>query len=138
MMENTLVSVTDLKTISLDKGDVMHGMKKTDSQFNSFGELYFSWIKQDEIKGWKKHRSMTMNLIVPVGEVCFVFRTDEGKVQRVIAGRNCHKRITVPPETWFAFRGQHEGESLVVNLADIEHDWDESERVGLDYYSFEV
>ena len=66
------VILTPLKQIHHPKGDILHGMKKSDIGFDGFGEAYFSSIKEGEIKGWKKHRKMTLNLIVPVVEIEFV------------------------------------------------------------------
>ena len=51
-------------------------MKASEPEFNGFQEAYFSTIKKDRIKGWKRHLRMTMNLIVPVGNVQFNFYDD--------------------------------------------------------------
>ena len=60
------VILTPLKQIYNSKGDIFHAMKKSDKGFNGFGEAYFSTILKGEIKGWKKHTRMTLNIIVPV------------------------------------------------------------------------
>ena len=70
------VHLSALKIINLEDGDVLHGMKKNDFGFNGFGEAYFSEIKFKKIKAWKRHRSMTLNLIVPSGKVRFVIYDD--------------------------------------------------------------
>ena len=67
------IIVTPLKRISTEGGDVMHALKNSDKGFNGFGEVYFSWIEQGKIKAWKCHQNMTLNLVVPFGEVSFVF-----------------------------------------------------------------
>ena len=67
------ITVTPLRTIPVLGGDVLHAIKSSDNEFVGFGEAYFSLIKNKMIKGWKKHNVMTMNVIVPVGEVKFVF-----------------------------------------------------------------
>ena len=36
-------------------------------------EAYFSIIKPGYIKAWKLHKKMTMNIVVPIGSVQFVF-----------------------------------------------------------------
>ena len=66
------VILTPLKKISHPRGDVFHGMKKSDNGYAGFGEAYFSTIKNGEIKGWNKHKRMTLNLVVPVGKVIFI------------------------------------------------------------------
>ena len=73
---------------------------------------------------------MTMNLIVPVGNVQFVFLTDEGSIiGQEIIGEDNYVRITVPPGIWFGFKGEFASKSLVLNLASITHDPDEVERL---------
>ena len=67
---------TKQKIIVADSGSVLHGMKKTDVGYNKFGEVYFSSVKKDVIKAWKLHKEMTLNLVVPIGEVTFVLFDD--------------------------------------------------------------
>ena len=38
-----------------------------------FGEVYFTWIKKNYLKGWKFHKKMHMNLTVPVGKIRCIF-----------------------------------------------------------------
>ena len=68
--------LTELKQIMSEDGAVFHAMKDTDKGFAGFGEAYFSTVKQGRIKGWKKHREMTMNLVVIFGCVKFVLYID--------------------------------------------------------------
>ena len=67
------IFVIPLKRVSTIGGDVMHAIKKSDIGFNGFGEVYFSWVDQGAIKAWKCHQRMTLNLVVPLGEVRMVF-----------------------------------------------------------------
>ena len=67
------ILVTPLKRIHTIGGDVLHALKSSDTGFNGFGEVYFSWIDQSAIKAWKCHLRMTLNLMVPMGKVRFVF-----------------------------------------------------------------
>ncbi|MFW5625378.1 MAG: dTDP-4-dehydrorhamnose 3,5-epimerase, partial [Campylobacter hyointestinalis] len=63
------VILTPLKQIYNPKGNIFHAMKNSDIGYLGFGEAYFSTIDQNKIKGWKKHTKMTLNLIVPIGEI---------------------------------------------------------------------
>jgi len=121
------IIVTPLKRIPTVGGDVMHGLKKSDNGFNGFGEVYFSWVEQGAIKAWKCHQRMTLNLIVPVGEVSFVFHLTNQKnnFRTENIGEERYVRLTVPPGIWFGFRGRGYGQSLLMNLADMVHDPDE-------------
>ena len=121
------ILVTPLKRIPTVGGDVMHGLKKSDNGFNGFGEVYFSWIEQGAIKAWKCHQRMTMNLIVPVGEVSIVFHLTKqnNRFRTENIGEERYVRLTVPPGIWFGFQGLSFGYSLLMNVIDQEHDPDE-------------
>lgn len=114
------VTLTLLKQIHNPKGDIFHAMKKSDEGFDGFGEAYFSTINQNDIKGWKKHTEMTLNLVVVSGEVEFVI-CNESDFFTVKLSKNNYQRLTVRPNLWMAFKGLKEN-SILLNLASIEHD----------------
>lgn len=122
------VDITALKRIATVGGDVLHAIKSSDGGFMGFGEAYFSMIGQSQIKGWKLHTKMTMNLVVPVGSVDFVFY-DSKNFKTVRAGLENYVRITVAPNIWFGFKGVGHENNLILNLANIEHDPTESKRL---------
>ena len=67
------IEVKPQQQISNAGGDVWHALKSTEDSFIGFGEAYFSWVDPGSIKAWKKHLDMTINLIVPIGMVRFIF-----------------------------------------------------------------
>jgi dTDP-4-dehydrorhamnose 3,5-epimerase len=121
------IQITPLARISVAGGDVMHAMKSGSEGFCGFGEAYFSWIDCDAIKAWKLHQRMTMNLVVPVGEAKFVFFLSEPQpvFREECIGASNYARLTIPPGIWFGFQGLTAPLSLVLNIANIEHDPDE-------------
>ena len=121
------ILVTPLRRIPTIGGDVMHALKDSDDGFNGFGEVYFSWVEQGAIKAWKYHQHMTLNLVVPLGEISFVFhiKDQENCFRTENIGEEQYIRLTVPPGIWFAFQGRGSGQSLLMNLADMAHDPDE-------------
>ena len=121
------ILVTPLKRIPTVGGDVLHALKKTDAGFDGFGEIYFSWVEQGAIKAWKYHKRMTLNLVVPVGEVSFVFHLTNQKnnFRTENIGEERYVRLTVPPGIWFGFQGIASERSLLMNVADMVHDPDE-------------
>ncbi len=136
MVENIEgVIITPLNIIEVKGGDVMHAMKKTDAGFDDFGEAYFSKIEKNFIKAWKLHQSMTLNLVVPFGEVKFVL-FDQTKFQEVILSKNNFARLTIPPGIWFGFQGLHEPSSIVLNLANLVHNEEEVVTKELNYINY--
>ena len=126
------IKITKLSEIETNNGNVMHIIKRNDETFKSFGEAYFSWIKKNTIKGWKKHKKMTMNLVVPVGTVKFVFFDPNLLFSKEITiGEDFYSRITVPPNLWFGFKGIGKNYNLVMNIASILHNPEEVDKLDL-------
>jgi dTDP-4-dehydrorhamnose 3,5-epimerase len=121
------ILVTPLRRIPTIGGDVMHALKNSDNGFNGFGEVYFSWVERGAIKAWKCHQHMTLNLVVPLGEISFVFhiKDQENCFRTENIGEEKYVRLTVPPGIWFGFQGRGSSQSLLMNLADMAHDPDE-------------
>jgi len=131
------VIITPLKQIHNPKGDIFHAMKKSDDGFDGFGEAYFSTVHKGDIKGWKKHTKMTLNLVVPVGEIEFVvYNENNNKFFDIILSQNNYKRLTVKPNLWMAFRGLEEN-SMLLNLASIEHDPNEAVNIDIKEIEYE-
>ena len=126
MLEGMIKS--ELNIIHADTGTVMHALKNTDNGFKEFGEVYFSSVNKNSIKAWKLHKEMTLNLIVPVGEVQFCFldvreqSTTFNEKYKIILSQNPYFRLTVPPGVWFGFQGISNRLNLICNIADIHHD----------------
>jgi len=131
------VIVTPLKQIYNPKGDIFHAMKKSDEGFEGFGEAYFSTIHKDDIKGWKKHTKMILNLIVPLGSIEFVVYNNETKeFFSIELSQKNYKRLTVKAGLWMAFRGKDEN-NMLLNLASIEHDSNEAVNIEINKIKYE-
>lgn len=131
------VILTPLKQIHNPKGDVFHAMKKSDEGFDGFGEAYFSTVQKNDIKGWKKHTKMTLNLVVPLGEIEFIVYDDKkNEFFSVKLSQNNYQRLTVKQNLWMAFRGVDEN-NMLLNLASIEHDPQEAINLELDKIKYD-
>ena len=131
------IQMTPLKRIPTPGGDVLHALKSTEDAFQGFGEAYFSFVEPGAIKAWKQHLLMTMNLVVPVGSVRFVFHDSSTlSFREEIIGESNYQRLTVPPKIWFGFQGVATTPSLLLNLACIPHDPAEVKRKALSEVGF--
>lgn len=138
-------ALTPLKSIFHPKGNVLHAIKESDVGFNGFGEAYFSTVNYGDIKGWKKHLRMTMNLVVPVGEIRFVIFDDrkesptKGLFFDTCLSPENYQRLTVPPGVWMGFKGLGTNLNLLLNVASLEHNPDEAVNIPLESipYSWE-
>jgi len=132
------IIISPLKKIEVQGGDVLHGIKVSDAGYNGFGEAYFSWVIQDHVKAWKLHTRMTLNIVVPVGEIQFTFTSPDapGLFRTEVIGIANYVRLTVPPGLWFGFKGVTAGYSLLLNIASIEHEPDETLKKGITDFDF--
>jgi dTDP-4-dehydrorhamnose 3,5-epimerase len=131
---------TPLKIISVEDGDVLHGLKKSESSFSGFGEAYFSEIYYNSIKAWKRHKLMTLSILVPTGSIRFVFFDDRNNnctFQEIIVSRDDYCRLTVPPMIWMGFQGLSHSTSILLNIANIEHVPDEAENINISDINFD-
>jgi len=132
MIEGVLL--TPLKQFLDGRGKVMHMVRSTDPHFKGFGEIYFSTVYPDAIKGWHLHKSKTINIAVPFGVVKAVVydaRIDsstKGQIQEVFIGPENYQLLTVPPLLWYGFQGIGTGMSIIANCATEPHDPQEGER----------
>ncbi len=125
----TGVLLTPLKRIEGVAGDVLHALKASAPGYAGFGEAYFSEIRESAIKPWRRHRLITINLVVPVGAVRFAVHDEAvGHTEGFDLGAyNGYARLTIAPGLWFAFQGKGPGTSLILSIIDREHDPSESE-----------
>lgn len=133
MAVDDFVSIVELKKIANAKGDIYRALKSSEDSYHGFGEGYFTNIHPGETKGWKKHNKMVLNLIVPVGLVRFYIHCEQAnETKHYDIGLESYSRLTIQPGVWVAFKGISKETSLILNLASIEHDPQESENRELD------
>lgn len=131
------IMVTPLRRVHAAGGDVLHAMRLDDLGFMGFGEAYFSQIELGVVKAWKRHLRMTMNLVVPVGCVRFVFLAEgSSTLRKEVLSETRYARITVPPGIWFGFQGLLVRQSVVLNLSNIPHDPQEVERLPVSEFEY--
>lgn len=119
--------LTPLPCIEGPSGAVLHGLKQSAPGFVGFGEAYFSEILGGSIKSWRQHTRVTVNLVVPMGDVQVVVRQEAGGRHQFLdfrLGRTAeiYARLTIPPGLWFAFKGLGPGTNLILSIIDAEHD----------------
>lgn len=124
------VKIVPLRLIADDRGAVLHMLRRDAPHFEDFGEVYFSLVKPGVVKGWKRHRQMTLNLAVPVGRIRLVMfdgretSASRGRVQSIELGdrEDIYRLAVVPPGIWTAFKAEGDAPALVANCASLPHD----------------
>ena len=129
------VVVKKLRKIPDERGSVMHMLKKEDKEFNQFGEIYFSTVYPQVVKGWHIHTKMELNYAVVVGNIKLVLYDDRpgsktrGKLMEVVMGEKNYVLVKVPKMVWNGFKGMGVKEAVVANCASMSHDPQEIKRL---------
>ena len=131
------VLLTPLRRVANAKGDIVHGMREGDPGQLPVREAYFTHILPGMRKGWKQHRSMTLNLLVAAGEVEFQVHDEASRQDcSVRIGPANPARLTVPPGLWVAFSCVGDTAGVVLNLASQLHDPTEAVNQPLEAFAF--
>ena len=131
------MSLSKIKTIKLKistnpKGDVLKYLTRKNKYFKKFGEVYFTEIKKNKVKGWNFHKKCWCLLTVPYGKVKFTFAENNNtKKKTIIIGKKNYYLIVVPPRIWFNFMSIKKI-SLVVNTLNHVHNKNETLKIPIE------
>jgi len=109
-------------------------LRSDDPHFEAFGEIYFSTVYPGVIKGWHRHKWMTLTYVVVVGSIKLVLYDNregsptKGEIQEIFLGPSNYALVRIPPLVWNGFKGVGTGEAIVANCSTIPHDPGEIER----------
>jgi dTDP-4-dehydrorhamnose 3,5-epimerase len=129
------VQVVSLRRIPDERGTIMQMLKRTDPHFREFGEIYFSTVYPGVVKGWHRHREMTLNYACVFGRIKLVLYDDReasatsGEVMELFLGPDDYSLVIIPPEVWNGFKGMSEPHAIVANCCTHPHDASQSIRL---------
>lgn len=122
------VQVIPLRRIPDERGTVYHMLKATDPHFLGFGEIYFSSIYEGAIKGWHRHREMTLHYACISGAVKVALYDEReasptrGTLMEVYLGPDHYALLVIPPDVWNGFKGMTAPHAIVANCCTHPHD----------------
>jgi dTDP-4-dehydrorhamnose 3,5-epimerase len=122
------VRVVPLRRIPDERGTILHMLRRTDEHFVEFGEIYFSTIYDGVVKGWHRHREMTLNYACVYGRIKLVVYDDRpdsatsGSLLELFLGPDNHVLVVIPPGVWSGFKGMQAPFSIIANCCTHTHD----------------
>jgi dTDP-4-dehydrorhamnose 3,5-epimerase len=128
------VRFVPLRRIPDERGTIYHMLRRTDEHFLEFGEIYFTSIYRDVVKGWHRHRDMTLNYACIVGRIKLVLYDDRpgsptrGTLVERFLGPDDYSLAIIPPGVWNGMKGMTET-AVVANCATHPHDPSRTERL---------
>jgi dTDP-4-dehydrorhamnose 3,5-epimerase len=129
------VKLVPKRQILDERGAIYHFLRCDSPEYERFGEVYFSWVYPGVIKGWHRHKRMTLNYVVPAGRIKLVLFDDRpssstcGELQEIFLGEGNYQLVQVPPMVWNGFKGIGVAPALVANCSTHPHDPAEIERM---------
>ena len=132
------VLVVPLARIPDERGTVMHMLRVDDPHFRGFGEIYFSTVYRNVIKGWHRHREMTLNYACVSGQIKLVLYDERetsptrGALLELFPGVHHYVLVQIPPGVWNGFKGLTNPCAIVANCCTHPHDPSESRTERLD------
>ena len=135
------VKIIKLKKIPDERGTIYHMLRASDEHFTKFGEIYFSKIYKDVVKGWHVHKQITLNYCVVYGMVKLVLfdereeSSTKDNLMELFIGDDNYCLVQIPIGVANGHKGITET-SLLANVPDVPHDQlIENEMIKIDPYS---
>ena len=121
------VEIKNLKKIPDERGSVMHMLRNDDENFEKFGEIYFSTIYPQAIKGWHEHKEQIQNYAVIHGIIKLVLfdNRKESSTYRnlleIFMGDSNYVLVRIPNGVVSGYTCVSEKTAIVANCATIPH-----------------
>ena len=128
------VAFVPLRRIPDERGTIYHMLRADDPHFREFGEIYFTSIYRDVIKGWHRHELMTLNYACIAGRIKLVLydgregSPTRGTIVERFMGPDDYCLAIIPPGIWAGFKGMTD-EAVVANCATHPHDPSHTDRL---------
>ena len=128
------VKIVTLKKIPDERGCVFHMLREDDPHFIKFGEIYFSTVYPNAIKGWHKNNA-TLNYAVISGNIKLVIYDDrensktKGELMEIFIGEKNYCLVQIPPNVWDGFKAIGNEKAIVANCCTDAHGKFKSERM---------
>jgi len=122
------MKVVPLRRIPDERGTILHMLRVDDPHFVQFGEIYFASVYPGVVKGWHKHRDMTLNYACVFGRIKLVIYDDRadssthGVLSEIFLGPDNHSLVVIPPGLWTGFKGMSAPFALLANCCTHPHD----------------
>ena len=129
------VIIKPLKKIADERGTILKMQQGNDSEFKGFGEIYFSTVYPDVVKGWHLHENAILNYAVIRGMIKLVLydtRTNSvtnGELQELYIGEQNYCLVQIPCGVWNGFKCVGTKSAIVADLINISHDIDKMVRM---------
>jgi len=138
------VKIKNLKIFPDERGRVMEILRRDDSFFSSFGQVYLTTAYPGVVKGWHYHKKQTDNMTVVKGMMKIVLydsrnsSTTKGEINEFFAGEHNPILIQIPPLVYHGFKCISPEEALVINIPDKPYNYKQPDEFRIDPHSQKI
>lgn len=121
-----------------ERGKIMKIALGSEGIVSKRGEVYASVTKPGVVKAWHLHRRMVLNYTVVVGELKVVLfdprheSSSYGVLEEYFLSPENFHSLRVPPGIWNGFKCISQSDAILINVASLEHDASEIDRLPFD------
>lgn len=136
MIEGVIIKKLD--KIPDDRGTILKMQECTDKEFKGFGEMYFSTIYPNVVKGWHLHKEAVLNYAVIKGMIKLVLfdpRENSGttnELMEIYLGTDNYCLVQIPADVWNGFTTIGDEYAIVADLITVDHKKDKMLRMDPD------
>lgn len=129
------VVIKELKRIPDDRGTILKMQEDVDEEFKGFGEMYFSTIYPNIVKGWHLHKKAILNYAVVKGMIKLVLydarenSNTESELMEICIGVDNYCLVQIPAGVWNGFKAIGNEYAIVADLITVNHTNDEMLRM---------
>ena len=135
------VEVKNLTVLPDERGRVMEILRRDDSFFSGFGQVYLTTAYPGVVKGWHYHKKQTDNMAVVKGMMKIVLydnrktSTSKGEINEFFAGEQNPILIRIPPLVYHGFKCISPEEAMVINVPDKLFNYQQPDEFRIDPHS---
>jgi len=132
------VIIKKLDKIPDDRGTILKMQECTDREFKGFGEIYFSTIYPNVVKGWHLHKDAILNYTVVKGMIKLVLfdprenSSTTNELMEIYLGTDNYCLVQIPAGVWNGFTTVGNEYAIVADLITVDHKKDEMLRMDPD------
>jgi len=135
------VKIKQLHFYEDGRGKLLEILRRDDSLFNGFGQVYITTLKPGIIKGWHFHKEQTDNICCVEGRIKLVLydarenKSSYQKLAEFLMGEENPVLVQIPKEVCHALQCLGEKEAIVLNIPDLPYDHENADKYEIDLYN---
>ncbi len=138
------VMVKELKPVVDERGRLMEILRKDDSMFKKFGQVYLTTTYPGVVKAWHYHKKQSDNITCICGMAKLVLydarksSSTYGQINEFFIGMHNPLLIHIPVCVYHGFKNIAENEAILINIPDRPYEYKNPDEFRIDPYSGEI